>query len=147
MQSQNKKRSITLVGRKTSITIEDDFWNALREIAWVQGISISDLILKIDNDREQGNLSSAIRLFVLRCSSQPTLSFDRCVEQLVRLTRSKIPADEALGKMIDNLNSYLATFDDPNVRFYERCRVRIAFADRAANNDLTIRFLRKVDQL
>jgi predicted DNA-binding ribbon-helix-helix protein len=147
MQSQNKKRSITLAGRKTSITIEDDFWYALQEIASVQGISISDLIFKIDNDRGQSNLSSAIRVFVLRCSNRPTMSFDRCVDQLVRFTRSKTPADEALGMMIDNLNLYLATFDDPNVRFYERCRVRIVFADRAANNDLTIRFLRKVDQL
>jgi predicted DNA-binding ribbon-helix-helix protein len=147
MLSRNQKRSVKVGDRLTSITIEDDFWHALKEIAAVQGISISDLVLKIDSDRQQRKLSSAIRVFVLRCSNSPTMSFGRCVDRLVQLTRSKTPADETLSKMIHNLNLYLAAFGDPNVRFYERCRVRIAFADKAANNDLAIQFLKRIDNL
>jgi predicted DNA-binding ribbon-helix-helix protein len=52
-------------GRKTSTTLEDGFWNALKEIAAAQKTSTSQLVLKIDRAREGNNLSSAIRLFVL----------------------------------------------------------------------------------
>ena len=65
LQSANVKRSIHLDGRKTSVTLENGFWNALKEIAAVQETSISQLILKVDGGRKGPNLSSAIRLFVL----------------------------------------------------------------------------------
>jgi predicted DNA-binding ribbon-helix-helix protein len=58
------KRSIVLGGHKTSISLEDDFWASLKAIAVRQGISVSALIGHIDTDRA-GNLSSAIRLYVL----------------------------------------------------------------------------------
>jgi predicted DNA-binding ribbon-helix-helix protein len=66
MKSLIAKRSIMVKRRKTSITLEDDFWQALREIAMLRRVSLSRLISSIDADREFANLSSAIRLFVLR---------------------------------------------------------------------------------
>jgi predicted DNA-binding ribbon-helix-helix protein len=59
------KRSIIIAGHKTSVSIEEPFWRALRDIAATKGITISNLVALIDNDRQQGNLSSHIRLFVL----------------------------------------------------------------------------------
>ena len=58
------KRSIVLAGHKTSISLEDEFWKGLREIA-ERGATVSDLVAAIDADRQHANLSSAIRLFVL----------------------------------------------------------------------------------
>lgn len=60
-----KKRSVDIAGHRTSVSIEAPFWDALNEIAARQKISINALIAKIDSTRE-GNLSSAIRVFVLQ---------------------------------------------------------------------------------
>ena len=61
-----RKRSIHRHGQKTSISLEDEFWTALREIASLRCERVPDLINAIDRQRPQGNnLSSAIRLFVL----------------------------------------------------------------------------------
>ena len=60
------RRSIVRSGHKTSATLEDEFWQGLRAIAKEQGETISQLIAKIDHEREFANLSSAIRMFVLR---------------------------------------------------------------------------------
>jgi predicted DNA-binding ribbon-helix-helix protein len=60
-----RKRSVKLNGRKTGVSLENDFWLALREIAAAQTISAQDLITKIDNERTHANLSSAIRLHIL----------------------------------------------------------------------------------
>jgi predicted DNA-binding ribbon-helix-helix protein len=65
MKSPIVKRSVRIDGRKTSVALEDAFWNALKQIAAVRRISIEKLVFKIDNEREHTNLSSAIRLFVL----------------------------------------------------------------------------------
>jgi predicted DNA-binding ribbon-helix-helix protein len=59
------KRSICLGGRKTSVSLEDAFWKGLRAIAATRALTLSDLIRSIDANRKQGNLSSALRLFVL----------------------------------------------------------------------------------
>jgi predicted DNA-binding ribbon-helix-helix protein len=59
------RRSVIVGGRKTSITVEDAFWSGLKEIAQAQGASLTQTITEIDTTRQQGNLSSAIRLFVL----------------------------------------------------------------------------------
>jgi predicted DNA-binding ribbon-helix-helix protein len=64
MQSSILKRSIIIDGHKTSVSLEDAFWNELKEIAYRQQATVSKLI-KIDETRQQGNLSSAIRLYVL----------------------------------------------------------------------------------
>jgi len=65
MKSLVIKRSINIAGHKTSVSLEDAFWNALKEIAGARDASLSDLVAGIDKARELGNLSSAIRLFVL----------------------------------------------------------------------------------
>jgi predicted DNA-binding ribbon-helix-helix protein len=64
MKSRIVKRSVNIVGRKTSVSLEDEFWNALKRIAITQEISFRDLVLKIDNDRADSDLSSAIRVYV-----------------------------------------------------------------------------------
>lgn len=58
-----KKRSLTIDGHRTSISIEDEFWQALKDIALLQGTSLIEVVKKIDNSRK-GGLSSAIRIFV-----------------------------------------------------------------------------------
>lgn len=61
-----KKRSITIAGHRTSISIEDAFWDALREIADSEAKSLATLVAEIDAARASDtNLSSAIRLAVL----------------------------------------------------------------------------------
>lgn len=59
------KRSIVIAGHKTSVSIEDKFWDSLKEIAAERDMTLGELVAAIDADREHGNLSSAIRLFVL----------------------------------------------------------------------------------
>jgi predicted DNA-binding ribbon-helix-helix protein len=65
MKSPIVKRSVVLAGHKTSVSLEDAFWRGLKDIASSRGTTLSDLINGIDLDRECGNLSSALRLFVL----------------------------------------------------------------------------------
>lgn len=62
------RRSIIIGGRKTSISLEDEFWNALRAIATARNISITELVEHIERDRKTVNLSSAIRMFVFNNS-------------------------------------------------------------------------------
>lgn len=64
LQSAVIKRSIVLDGHKTSVSLENEFWDALREIALRENTTISALVGKIDHDRNSCNLSSAIRVFV-----------------------------------------------------------------------------------
>ena len=65
MKSPVVKRSIVIAGHKTSVSLEDAFWQCLKEIAGSRELTLSDLVASIDTDRHHGNLSSAIRLFVL----------------------------------------------------------------------------------
>jgi predicted DNA-binding ribbon-helix-helix protein len=64
-KSSIAKRSIVINDKKTSVSLEDEFWNALKEIAGKRAIHISDLVAAIDEQRGRANLSSALRLFVL----------------------------------------------------------------------------------
>jgi predicted DNA-binding ribbon-helix-helix protein len=64
-KSSIPKRTIFFNGKKTSVSLEDEFWNALKEIAEKRGKHLSDLAAAIDEQRERPNLSSALRLFVL----------------------------------------------------------------------------------
>jgi predicted DNA-binding ribbon-helix-helix protein len=64
-KSQVVKRSIVLAGHKTSISLEEPFWKGLKDIAWRRHQTLSELIGSIDAERKFGNLSSAVRLFVL----------------------------------------------------------------------------------
>jgi predicted DNA-binding ribbon-helix-helix protein len=59
------KRSTVIAGHKTSVSIEDEFWKGLQEIAKQRQETLSHLIASIDEERKHANLSSAIRLFVL----------------------------------------------------------------------------------
>jgi predicted DNA-binding ribbon-helix-helix protein len=65
MKSPVIKRSIVIAGHKTSVSLEDAFWKGLKDIADDRDVTLSDLVSSIDTDRQHGNLSSAIRLFVL----------------------------------------------------------------------------------
>ena len=65
MKSLVVKRSIVVAGRKTSISLEAAFWNAFKEIAAQRHVTLSALVAEIDANRQYGNLSSAIRVFVL----------------------------------------------------------------------------------
>jgi predicted DNA-binding ribbon-helix-helix protein len=65
MKSLVVKRSILLAGYKTSVSLEDEFWTALKEIAGDRHVTFSKLISGIDKQRQHGNLSSTLRLFVL----------------------------------------------------------------------------------
>jgi predicted DNA-binding ribbon-helix-helix protein len=66
MKSLVVKRSVVINGHKTSVSLEDPFWTDLKKIALAQQVALSGLVATIDGTREQGNLSSAIRVFVLQ---------------------------------------------------------------------------------
>ena len=63
-----RKRSVLIAGHATSVSLEDVFWQALLDIAEARGQSVNDLVTEIDQSRS-GNLSSAIRVFVLKQAS------------------------------------------------------------------------------
>lgn len=63
-KSALRKRSITIAGHGTSVSLENAFWDALKELAKRRRVSVNTLISEIDQERT-GNLSSAIRVFVL----------------------------------------------------------------------------------
>jgi predicted DNA-binding ribbon-helix-helix protein len=66
MKSSIAKRSVVIGGHKTSVSLEEPFWTDLKTIARAQHVTLSALVAQIDDTREQSNLSSAIRVFVLR---------------------------------------------------------------------------------
>jgi predicted DNA-binding ribbon-helix-helix protein len=65
MKSPVVKRSVVVAGHKTSVSLEDAFWEGLKEIAVQRQKKLPELVAAIDSERQHGNLSSAIRLFVL----------------------------------------------------------------------------------
>lgn len=65
MKSAILKRSVIINGHRTSVSLESDFWEALKEIAHLRQWTAADLIAEIDSKRQAGNLSSAVRLHVL----------------------------------------------------------------------------------
>ncbi len=65
MNSDVRKRSVDISGHRTSVSVEEPFWDALQDIAAREKKSVNELIAAIDRTRS-GNLSSAIRLFVLK---------------------------------------------------------------------------------
>lgn len=65
--SAQVKRSMTISGHRTSITLEQPFWDALKEIACRDKLSVTELVRQIDTDREEaGSLTSAVRVFILQ---------------------------------------------------------------------------------
>ena len=83
MKSLIAKRSILLAGRKSSVSSEDEFWTTLKEIAGDRHVTMSELVSGIDKQRQHGNLSSALRLFVL---------------EYYRGKAAEKPGDEMLGQ-------------------------------------------------
>ncbi len=69
------KRSVTIAGHRTSISLEPDFWQALQEIADARSVTLSALVARIDQTRtetqDNTGLSSAIRSFILQNYRQP----------------------------------------------------------------------------
>jgi predicted DNA-binding ribbon-helix-helix protein len=65
MKSAVVKRSVVIGGHKTSVSLEDEFWTQLREIAGAKQATVSQLLAQIDERRDSPNLSSAIRVYVL----------------------------------------------------------------------------------
>jgi predicted DNA-binding ribbon-helix-helix protein len=59
-----KKHSVVIAGHRTSLSLEDAFWRALKDLARREGISVNALVERIDSTRS-GNLSSAARVYVL----------------------------------------------------------------------------------
>jgi predicted DNA-binding ribbon-helix-helix protein len=70
-KSRIPNRSLVVAGRKTGVSVEDEFWEALKDIAKERGSTLQDLVTSISAERRNPNLSSAIRLFVLNhCQEQ-----------------------------------------------------------------------------
>jgi predicted DNA-binding ribbon-helix-helix protein len=65
MKSAIVKRSVVIGGQKTSVSLEDSFWTALKELAGAEEVPLCELVTRINARRSAGNLSSALRLFVL----------------------------------------------------------------------------------
>jgi predicted DNA-binding ribbon-helix-helix protein len=59
------KHSVVIAGHRTSVSLEDAFWRALKDIAAQEGVSLASLIARVDAGRGEANLSSALRVFVL----------------------------------------------------------------------------------
>jgi len=66
VKSAVAKRSVVIGGHKTSVSLEEPFWNEVRSIAEASQVSVSNLLQKIDGERQNANLSSAIRVYVLQ---------------------------------------------------------------------------------
>jgi len=64
-----RKRSVTLAGHRTSLSLEAEFWQALKAAARADGLSLNALIARIDRERS-GNLSSAVRVYLLKRAQQ-----------------------------------------------------------------------------
>ena len=64
--SEMRKRSVVIAGHRTSVSLENAFWEALKLEASARDQTVNQIITNIDKQRN-GNLSSAIRLFILRC--------------------------------------------------------------------------------
>jgi predicted DNA-binding ribbon-helix-helix protein len=68
-----RKRSLTIAGHRTSVSLEPEFWGALNRLAAARGISAQGLVAAIDRDRTGGNLSSAIRVYLLHAAIEGAL--------------------------------------------------------------------------
>ena len=105
MQSTIVKRSVAIGGHRTSVSLEDAFWKGLREIAHRRNMTLSGLIETIDVDRKHGNLSSAIRLFVLEVYQDQIAPPEKSKSGPLRLARpgsSKSPIGD--GRRMANID-------------------------------------------
>ena len=91
LKSRVIKRSLVVGGHKTSVSLEDVFWNALRRIAHDRHIHLSQLVGAIDSERQHCNLSSAIRLFVFEHTCNHTEDASQQKDLLVGRTDAILP--------------------------------------------------------
>lgn len=71
-----KKRSIVIAGHGTSVSLEQAFWDALKDIAAKDGVSLAALVAQVDETRGAANLSSALRVFALeRAVARPSPAY------------------------------------------------------------------------
>jgi predicted DNA-binding ribbon-helix-helix protein len=96
MKSPVVKRSIVIAGHKTSVSLEEAFWRGLKEIAVGRRRTLSDLVAAIDSERQQGNLSSAIRLFVLDHYQARTNGHDESTKSAGEMMMVPSPAASVL---------------------------------------------------
>ncbi len=66
MSARVVKRSLSIAGHRTSVSLEEPFWVELRVLAAARGLSLAGLVGEIDSGRGEANLSSAIRVHVLQ---------------------------------------------------------------------------------
>jgi len=94
MKSSIVKRSIVLAGHKTSVSLEEPFYQGLKDIAASRRVTLSDLVAGINTERENGNLSSAIR-----CSCSITIRRPRhhLIEASWHPTNNMPRTDSAVG--------------------------------------------------
>jgi predicted DNA-binding ribbon-helix-helix protein len=95
MKSAVLKRAIVVAGHKTSVSLEDAFWSGLKEISKRHKATLSDMVADIDSQRQFGNLSSAIRLFVLeqaRAQMSSSANQSEIGLSVPRSTRDTTPA-------------------------------------------------------
>jgi predicted DNA-binding ribbon-helix-helix protein len=90
MKSLVIKRSVVFAGHKTSVGLEDAFWNGLKEIAKWRDETLSNLIASINVDRQHANLSSAIRLYVLAFYRHQYAAGDPSIRQSPTVSHSTI---------------------------------------------------------
>lgn len=87
MKSAIVKRSVVLEGHKTSVSLEDEFWEGLRVIAARRKANMSSLVREIDRERGTGNLSSAIRVFVFNHLRAPEAETEAAIAPATELHR------------------------------------------------------------
>jgi predicted DNA-binding ribbon-helix-helix protein len=92
MRSLILKRSVVIGGHKTSVSLEKPFWDGLKEIAENRQTALSELLRSIDRERENANLSSAIRVFVFE--HYRTLALGEPARQPGGLVASTFVSDE-----------------------------------------------------
>jgi predicted DNA-binding ribbon-helix-helix protein len=100
MKSLVVKRSVVVAGHKTSVSLEDAFWKSLKEIAGYRHMTLSALLVAIDSERQHGNLSSAIRLFVLNYYRDQLEVRDRREGTLTMIGRDRAPQNIAEFKKV-----------------------------------------------
>jgi len=109
MKSVVIKRSVLINGCKTSISLEDEFWDALREIAGYDKLGLSKLLEQIDRERNNINLSSAIRVFVFK-------HFQTLAKKLTIEPRERPADNRALRARAEEFRILAAGFKDPEAR-------------------------------
>jgi predicted DNA-binding ribbon-helix-helix protein len=85
MKSLVVNRTVIVAGRKTSVCLEQAFWKGLKEIAAWRDMSLPDLIASIDCKRDDEDLSSAIRLFVLNFYRHQLFAADHLLRSVAPL--------------------------------------------------------------